>query len=89
MKYQRKLHDAFASKAVPARVRRAAFNVTAEADAEVASLLAKVKALSKALEDAVEMIVDVQCNAASDAKIDRTVQAGRALLEPQPESTKP
>ena len=43
MYYQRKLHDAFAGKSVAARARRAAFDVAAEADAEIARLQAQAQ----------------------------------------------
>lgn len=38
MHFQRKLHDALEGKYVAARARRAAFDVAAEADAEIARL---------------------------------------------------
>lgn len=43
MYYQRKLHDAFAGKSVAARARRAAFDVVAEADVEIARLQAQAQ----------------------------------------------
>lgn len=55
MYYQRKLHDVFAGKSVAARARRAAFDVAAEADAEIASLQAQVDALARALERATHL----------------------------------
>ncbi len=47
MKYQRALHDAFGSKSVPAKVRRAAMTVMAEADAEIARMAARVTELEQ------------------------------------------
>lgn len=89
MKYQRKLYDAFASKAVPARVRRAAFDVTAEADAEVASLLAKVKALRGALEGIRRTCETAESDSLWPTLVDIGDIAKQALLEPKPESPKP
>lgn len=92
MKYQRKLHDVFAGKAVPARVRRAAFDVTSEADAEIAGLQAQVKALREELAYMVEEYENVVQSEYSGKQVQQflaNTDDARKLIYPQPESQKP
>lgn len=67
MKYQRKLHDAFGEKVVATKARRAAFDVVAEADAEVERMLVHVKALADALRKTVERARDLRDDGPDEA----------------------